>query len=68
MPPAFVLSQDQTLKFVSLTYQARSEDRYPDKQELLGADTCTSNVMDTNEHASSHAAVVANVDVAIGIS
>ena len=34
MPPAFVLSQDQTLKFVSLTYQARSEDRKPDKQEF----------------------------------
>src|SRR6478752_6764399 len=27
MPPAFVLSQDQTLKFVSHTNQARSDDR-----------------------------------------
>ena len=41
MPPAFVLSQDQTLKFVSLTSSARSEDRQPMRQELQGADTCT---------------------------
>ncbi|VVT07136.1 conserved hypothetical protein [Erythrobacter sp. EC-HK427] len=41
MPPAFVLSQDQTLKFVSLTYQSRIEIRPTDKQELQGADTCT---------------------------
>ncbi|HAU22737.1 MAG TPA: hypothetical protein DCS24_09135 [Erythrobacter sp.] len=41
LPPAFVLSQDQTLKFVSLTKQAQSEDRQPARQELQGADTCT---------------------------
>ena len=41
MPPAFVLSQDQTLKFVSHTKQARPEDRQPTRHELQGADTCT---------------------------
>jgi len=41
MPPAFVLSQDQTLKFVSLTNQARGKPRKPNWQELQGADTCT---------------------------
>ena len=41
MPPAFVLSQDQTLKFVSHTQQARFENRRPARHELQGADTCT---------------------------
>src|SRR3569623_445421 len=41
MPPAFVLSQDQTLKFVSHPKQARSEDRRPARHELQGADPCT---------------------------
>ena len=41
MPPAFVLSQDQTLKFVRLTYRTRSKLRRSDKPEYQGADTCT---------------------------
>ena len=64
MPPAFVLSQDQTLKFVSLTYQARSEDRKPDKQEFKEPIPALSNVMDTNEHASSVGNVEFPMDVA----
>ena len=38
MPPALVLSQDQTLKFESRSSAARSEDRRPLTTELQGAD------------------------------
>ncbi len=52
MPPAFVLSQDQTLKFVSHTNQARSCDRRPERHELQGADTCTVKRNGYEGHAS----------------
>jgi len=52
---------------VSHTKQTRIEIRQSARHELQGADTCTSNVMDTNEHASPNARVVRAKDVAIGL-
>ena len=64
MPPAFVLSQDQTLKFVSHTKQTRSKIAIPLGMSFKEPIPALSNVMDTNEHASSIARVVRAKDVA----
>ena len=68
MPPAFVLSQDQTLKFVSLTNQARGKPANPTGKSFKEPIPALSNVMDTNEHASPNARVVRAKDVAIGLN
>ena len=67
MPPAFVLSQDQTLKFVSLTNQARGKPANPTGKSFKEPIPALSNVMDTNEHASSLTTCGGNEDVAIGL-
>ena len=56
MPPAFVLSQDQTLKFVSHTMRAPRNKSEADPRGMSFKEPipALSNVMDTNEHASSH--------------
>ena len=41
MPPAFVLSQDQTLKFVSHADRHDPEGPQTERHEFQGADTCT---------------------------
>ena len=52
MPPAFVLSQDQTLKFVS-RHLRHGKTRQPQAPSFKEPIPALSNVMDTNEHASS---------------
>ena len=69
MPPAFVLSQDQTLKFVSHTNRARV--RRP--ADPLGMSfkepiPALSNVMDTKDMHHPYAGVAPAQDVAIGLS
>ena len=49
MPPAFVLSQDQTLKFVSRTFTARAETRQPQTPNFRSRYLHFSNVMDTKD-------------------
>ena len=68
MPPAFVLSQDQTLKLCHIL--SKHGDNPAD---LLGMSfkepiPALSNVMDTNEHASSQPDCGAWKDVAIGFN
>ena len=68
MPPAFVLSQDQTLKLCHIL--SKHGDNPAD---LLGMSfkepiPALSNVMDTNGHASPHIACGGDKDVAIGFN
>ena len=64
MPPAFVLSQDQTLKFVRLTNQERVKPASPTSQNIKEPIPALSNVMDTNEHVSPKPPVEVGKDVA----
>jgi hypothetical protein len=69
MPPAFVLSQDQTLKFVSHTKQAPRIKSGADPQGMSFKEPipALSNVMDTNEHACITDRRGGDQDVAIGL-
>ena len=68
MPPAFVLSQDQTLKLCHTPNQHGDNPISQCGMSFKEPIPALSNVMDTNEHASPKPPVEVDEDVAIGLN